>query len=166
MAELKLLRDDILDSSGAISNQYSNPETEAGMAYSRITAVYPEYAKDAKDAKDSLARATVENLMKHQEVAGVLGTTTKLRAQTAQDVFQQLQPYVDSSEKSDARSMAQWPLIRVVRIYTKAQALSTGAILVDLVSSSHPTALCCTFCHVLIAAARLPGLERGSGRCS
>ncbi len=54
MAELKLLYDDILDSSDIISNQYSNLETETKMVYSRITAVYPEYAKDAKDAEDSL----------------------------------------------------------------------------------------------------------------
>ncbi len=39
MAELKHLRDDILDCVGAVSNQYSNPKTEAGMAYSRMTAV-------------------------------------------------------------------------------------------------------------------------------
>ncbi len=53
-----------------------------------------------------------------------------------------------------------------MRIYIKAQTLSIGIILVDLVSSSHPTALCCTSCHILITTARLPELERGSGRCN
>ncbi len=54
MAEFKFLYDDILDSSNTISNQYSNSETEAGMIYSRITAVYSEYVKDAKNIEDNL----------------------------------------------------------------------------------------------------------------
>ncbi len=103
MAEFKLLHDDILDASDTVSNQYSNPETEAEMVYSRITAIYPEYIKDAKDTEDSLTQAIIENLMKHQEVTQVLRITTKLRIQIIQDLFQQFQPYIDSSEKSDTR---------------------------------------------------------------
>jgi hypothetical protein len=51
-------------------------------------------------------------------------------------MYRQLQNYVDSKEKTAAtgQTMEYWPLIKVVRIYTKAAALSTGAVIVDLVS--------------------------------
>lgn len=35
-------------------------------------------------------------------------------------------------DKAEPKQMEFWPLIKVVRIYTKADALSTGAIVVDL----------------------------------
>ncbi len=73
------------------------------MTHSRIIAVHPEYTKDTKDTEDSRDPAIIENLMKYQEVAQVLGATTKLRVQTIQDLFQQFQPYIDNSEKSDIR---------------------------------------------------------------
>jgi hypothetical protein len=38
----------------------------------------------------------------------------------------------DSKKKKEKRETEWWPLIRVVRIYTKADALSTGAVIVDL----------------------------------
>jgi hypothetical protein len=45
---------------------------------------------------------------------------------------------VDSKEKStndnkkQGREIEYWPLIKVVKIYTKSDALSTGAVVVDL----------------------------------
>jgi hypothetical protein len=38
----------------------------------------------------------------------------------------------DSKKKKEKKQMEFWPLIKVVRIYTKAEALSTGAVIVDL----------------------------------
>lgn len=38
----------------------------------------------------------------------------------------------DKKDKSSAFEMEYWPLIKVVKIYTKAPALSTGAVIVDL----------------------------------
>lgn len=64
--------------------------------------------------------------------------------------YKALQHYVDSKEKptgdknkkvkGEKKQMEFWPLIKVVRIYTKADALSTGAILVDLPGVHHSNA--------------------------
>lgn len=56
-----------------------------------------------------------------------------------------------------------WPLIKVVRIYTKASALSTGAVMVDLVSVPHPTV---TGQQTYPYSARCSRLERCPGSCS
>lgn len=38
----------------------------------------------------------------------------------------------ENGEKPDPKTMEFWPLIKIVRIYTKAECLSTGAVIVDL----------------------------------
>ena len=78
--------------------------------------------------------------MKKPAVADVLGTTKEISHKFAEDFYLRLQRYVDSTEKSSKDSgekkpkekvssqvMEYWPLIKVVKIYTKSDALSTGA---------------------------------------
>jgi hypothetical protein len=96
------------------------------VAYAKIKAVYP------KMTKEMIAKATPEELVRQPAVRQVLGTVRKLRATTAASLYRQLQEYVDSKEKNTEKRMEFWPLIKVVRIYTKASALATGACLVDL----------------------------------
>lgn len=64
-------------------------------------------------------------------VLAVLGNTKQLRATSSPDLFNALQQYIDSKEKTSSK-MEYWPLIKVVRVYCKASALSTGVVLVDL----------------------------------
>jgi hypothetical protein len=51
----------------------------------------------------------------------------------------------EKGRKKDPLGMEHWPLIKVVKIYTKAAALSTGAVIVDLpgewVTCKHPVQL-------------------------
>jgi hypothetical protein len=92
--------------------------------------------------KEELAGSSVEYLMRVQAVKNVLGTTQTIEKQDPDVFYRGLQHYVDSKEKSikekdkgappEKKQMEFWPLIKVVRIYVKADALSTGAILVDL----------------------------------
>jgi len=73
-------------------------------------------------------------------VKKVLGTTININKSEPESFYRGLQHYVDSKEKTTApekggpakkdKPMEFWPLIKVVRIYTKAAALSTGAVLV------------------------------------
>jgi len=80
--------------------------------------------------------------MNDPAVKHVLGTTKKVEKAESSSLYRTLQLYVDSKEKStetkkkkekgEKKQMEFWPLIKVVRIYTKASALSTGAIIVDL----------------------------------
>ena len=92
--------------------------------------------------------------MSERAVVEVLGTKKKIHAAESQNFYQKLQGYVDSKEKiskkdrskekvskkdkskekasKSAVQMEYWPLIKVVKIYTKSGALSTGAVIVDL----------------------------------
>ncbi|CZT47980.1 uncharacterized protein RSE6_08614 [Rhynchosporium secalis] len=137
--DLKISLRELIDSSGQISREYSNPESEAGVAYAKIKAVYPS------KTKDDLANSSVEDLMKEESVRRVLGTTRKIEKPRAEYFYRELQGYVDSKEKAsedkkrnkkkekgEKKQMEFWPLIKVVRIFTKAEALSTGAVIVDL----------------------------------
>ncbi|KAK4033768.1 hypothetical protein C8A01DRAFT_19341 [Parachaetomium inaequale] len=124
--DLRGLYSDLLDGNGEVSRDCTNQDSDAGVAYAKIKAVYP------KMTKEMIVQATPEALASQIGVRQVLGTVKKLRATTAASLYRQLQEYVDSKEKNTERRMEYWPLIKVVRIYTKAAALATGACLVDL----------------------------------
>ncbi|KAF8866379.1 hypothetical protein BDZ45DRAFT_639507 [Acephala macrosclerotiorum] len=136
--DLELSFSELIDSNGAVSRDCTNPETEAGVAYAKIKSVYPN------KTKDDLANCTVERLMQEPGVKNVLGTTRKITRGHSDLFYKALQRYVDSKEKAEnkkkkdkgdrpePKTMEFWPLIKVVRIYTKADCLSTGAVIVDL----------------------------------
>ena len=100
-----------------------------------LSLVYPQ------KTKEELASSSVEDLMSDPAVKNVLGTTKRVERPEAFSFYRALQHYVDSKEKStetkkkeqgERKKQEVWPLIKVVRIFTKASALSTGAIVVDL----------------------------------
>lgn len=136
--DLELSLAELKNDSGGLSSDYTTPDSEAGIAYAKIKAVYPH------KTKEMLAACTVEELMNENAVKKVLGTTIKVGRPKPEDFYRQVQSYVDSKEKSgdkkkkapgersEPKKMEFWPMIKVVRIYIKADALSTGAILVDL----------------------------------
>jgi hypothetical protein len=76
--------------------------------------------------------------MKYPSVQKVLGTTKIIERSQPHQFYKALQSFVDSRENSktsDKKLLAEmeyWPLIKVVKLYTKADALSTGAVIVDL----------------------------------
>lgn len=125
--ELKSLLEDLVDGTGNISRECNNPDTEAGLAYSKIKAVYPHMTKEQLVRRASNPSAMAQEPL----VRAVLGSVKRLRATCAPDLYTSLQQYIDSKEKTSSQ-MEYWPLIKVVRIYCKAAALSTGVILVDL----------------------------------
>lgn len=73
-------------------------------------------------------------------VRDVLGTVKTIERAQPELFHTVLQGYVDSMakatagflEKAEKREIEFWPLIKVVRVYTKATALSTGTVVVDL----------------------------------
>ena len=132
--ELKVLFQDLFDGSGQVSRDCTNEDSDAGIAYAKIRAVYP------KLTKEDMTNATIEKLMQHGNV-NCLGTERSLENDDSLVFYRKLQYYVDSKEKSTAkdkfdkektREMEFWPLIKVVRLYVKAPALATGAVIVDL----------------------------------
>ncbi|RDW67742.1 hypothetical protein BP6252_09138 [Coleophoma cylindrospora] len=130
--DLRLSLNELLDGSGNISRDCTNADSEAGIAYAKIKAVYPQ------KTKDDLAKSSVEDLMREPGVREVLGTTKHVENALPDMFYKALQSFVDSKEKTtgdnkkEKKQMEFWPLIKVVRIYTKADALSTGVVVVDL----------------------------------
>ncbi|KAI8631989.1 hypothetical protein F5Y19DRAFT_382458 [Xylariaceae sp. FL1651] len=133
--ELQVLFSDLLDSNGEVSRDATNTDSDAGIAYAKVKAVYPQ------KTREMLARANPKDLANEPALRNILGSTKILKEETAKDLYRGMQHYVDSREKSTgpvdhrkriAVPMEYWPLIKVVRIFTKASALSTGAVIVDL----------------------------------
>ncbi|KAI1383566.1 uncharacterized protein F4822DRAFT_421029 [Hypoxylon trugodes] len=133
VSELEVLFSDLFDGNGEILREYKNAESEAGVAFAKLRAVYPH------KTKEMIVKGTPESFANEPAVRGVLGDTKVLKDKSAKSIYGRLQHYVDSKEKvtrvgsrKSNVQMEYWPLIKVVRIYTKADALSTGAVIVDL----------------------------------
>jgi hypothetical protein len=158
--ELSILIRDFLTDSGKVCREASDINTDAGVAWTKFRAVYPNIRRESLDGH------ILADLMAGNEL-DVLGTTRTIEAAEPAGFYQELQKYVDSKQKvgkKEAREIKHtkkrrgkkratklqrasigqqarrkgcrriefWPLIRVVRIYTKSQALSTGTVIVDL----------------------------------
>ncbi|QSZ34344.1 hypothetical protein DSL72_005935 [Monilinia vaccinii-corymbosi] len=134
--DLEVSLADLINGSGRISSESTNPEADAGVAYAKIKAVYPNMTREMIEG------SSVEKMLAHDDVQRVLGTTKTVEKSNPEFFYKELQRYVDSKEKStsekgkradkEKRAMEFWPLIKVVRIFVKADALSTGAVVVDL----------------------------------
>lgn len=132
--ELRILFQDLLDGNGQVSRDCAKEDTDAGIAYAKIKAVYP------RKTKEDIANSNVETLLR--QVSTVLGSTRDIKERDSLLFYNKLQNYVDSKEKAtgqkkgtdkkEKKEMEYWPLIRVVRIYVKSSALATGAVIVDL----------------------------------
>lgn len=135
--ELALLYQELFDtSSNAAREAGTNEDSEAGIAYAKLKAVYPHLTKE------DMAHASIDTLMNPKN-ARFLSTTREIDSENASQFYHLLQQYFDSKEKTrgpgrkpaDApspRTVEYWPLIKVVRLYVKAAALETGAVIVDL----------------------------------
>ncbi|CAF9943183.1 MAG: hypothetical protein ALECFALPRED_010769, partial [Alectoria fallacina] len=132
--ELKTLLQDLLDGDGKVSRDCANEDTDAGIAYAKIKAVYP------RKTKEDIANSSIQTMLR--EVSHVLGKSRDIEETDSLVFYKKLQSFVDSKEKStgnkdkdkkkERKEMEFWPLIRVVRIYVKSRALATGAVIVDL----------------------------------
>ncbi|KAK2047267.1 hypothetical protein LZ31DRAFT_611073 [Colletotrichum somersetense] len=102
-----------------------DPTSAAAKALAKIQAVYPSFSLEM------LVSTTSSQLADHPNVQQVLGTTMKMKAPTASEIREQIEPFVDSKDKDDDTA-AHWPLVKVVRIFTKARVLANGVTIVDL----------------------------------
>ena len=115
--ELKTLFQDLVDGSGNVSRESSNPDTDAGIAYAKIKAVYP------RKTKETMPHSSIDKML--EEVSHVLGTSRNIEETDSLRFYQKLQQFVDSKEKSTGDKekdkkkklieMEFWPLIRVVK---------------------------------------------------
>lgn len=124
--------------------------SEAAVAMEKIRAVYPVLSVQ------EIKELDVEELLSKGGVCDVVGQTVVLESDDPKAFARDLAVYIDSKSKrlktvatnntgkgktpmrtifdtqTTTTTTNYWPLVRVVRIYTKAPALATGATLVDL----------------------------------
>ncbi|KAI5781046.1 hypothetical protein DFH27DRAFT_582577 [Peziza echinospora] len=122
--ELRILFNDLQHAQGTTRGKNS----EAAIALAKMKAVYPGITKE------KLLTATPESLLREQSVKKLLGTTVTIKETNGARFYPKLHRYLDN-KKERGKEMEYWPLIKVVRIYCKSPALSTGAIIVDLPGS-------------------------------
>lgn len=132
--ELKVCLDDFRSGD---KRDYRNPETEAGVAYRKIRAIFPHLAMD--DLLDP--RNNAESMASHQSLTAVLGGAKYVAASEPQALLDQVQQYIDSSDKLDGEpaKMEYWPLVKVVKVFLRNRILETGLVIVDLVSWNYCT---------------------------
>ncbi|KAI5858268.1 hypothetical protein GGS23DRAFT_586673 [Durotheca rogersii] len=133
ISELKILLSDLSDEQGRVSREYARADNNAEIAYAKLEAVYQQRTKQM------IAQGSPEAFANETAVKSVLGSVEILKDVSAEGLSSRLQRYVDSQgriigsdNKGDTVPMEYWPLIKFVRVYTKADVLSTGAVLVDL----------------------------------
>lgn len=142
-AELRILYQDISDEASFAAPSTSDANSDVAVALSKVKAVYGFEKADILDH-------TVEDLAAHEKVSGLLGSTIKISENNANTFYQAIKSKVESTEpkRRKGRQLSHlvdsqpsteqqpkwqvWPLIRVVRLYTKAPVLSTGVSIVDL----------------------------------
>ncbi|GJC86751.1 nuclear GTPase SLIP-GC [Colletotrichum liriopes] len=132
------LHRDILDLNGNLSSDIRNADSDAGIAYAVLKAVYPKHTDRQLRDTDP---AVLANFAKVREV---IGKTQVVEEAKCGSFYSIIQSFVDSEEKrskngtdtantaSQEQTMAFWPLIKVVRLYLKSEVVSTGVVLVDL----------------------------------
>jgi hypothetical protein len=110
------------------------PEGDAKVAFNKFQAVYPDISID-KVTKDSVAV-----LMTDHTISDFLGTEKIISkaASCGRQFAAEIRPYIDSSPKAVSNgtyslpNSSYWPLVKVIKIYTRSSILHTGLVLVDL----------------------------------
>ncbi|EAW23182.1 uncharacterized protein NFIA_018830 [Aspergillus fischeri NRRL 181] len=116
--ELEIMCHEMLD---------ENPDINAiKTTREKIKAVYPELDYG------NLADTTMERLLGHPRIANLLGSSLLIEEDDTRIFADKLKPYIDSKSGTARGDAGLWPLIKRVYLYVKAQALATGAVLVDL----------------------------------
>ncbi|TDZ28938.1 Nuclear GTPase SLIP-GC [Colletotrichum spinosum] len=100
--------------------------SDASKAIAKTRAVY------ANMDEEELRQSNADQLVNHPVVRDKLGKTKSFKASTAEDLRDLIECFIDSNHETDDDGGAIWPVVKVVRIYTKAEALSNGVTMVDL----------------------------------
>lgn len=129
--EVVLLYNELTEDNQQLSPDIRDANSEAGVAYAKVKSVYHDMTNDM------LAKSNPDELATNDTIIGYLGTQKHFAFETAAELHSALSIYLDSKEKSAKTGrlvpgMSLWPIIRSVRIFTRADALSTGVCLVDL----------------------------------
>jgi len=127
-SELEFLFGELLDENNQFAPGWRDANSEANIALSKLKSVYPGLTEDM------FAKSNPRDLAQADDIRSLLGTKEKFSFSSAEALYSELSVRIDSKEKGSRKKagLALWPLIRVVRIYVRSDALSNGAVLVDL----------------------------------
>lgn len=135
--ELQHLFLEVRDENGVPNPDIRHSGTDASVAWAKIKSVYPHYTKETLGSIKDVDQLVAEPAVKH-----LLGSVKTVKSGSAEEFQQLVQAYVDSKDAvtgkriktgGGARTPTElWPLIQRVRIYSKAEVLSKGVVLVDL----------------------------------
>jgi len=136
--ELSLLFEDLASLNSQTDASMMPEDADSEIALAKVRAVYPTLERESYGKGES----TVKKLVRVPAVKEILGVTKCLHADSASSLYQQLRKYVGSdaeastgpTEGAQVPAMAVWPLVKVVRVFTKSPVLKNGLVLVDLVS--------------------------------
>lgn len=111
-SELSILFEELVNDQQLCST-FSDANTEAGIAYAKIRAVYPDLTHEM------LVKSKCSQLEGRTAVRNILGTKRSMSFSTAGGLYNALQQYLDSKEKrsrlackNDDSGFAFWPLIK------------------------------------------------------
>ncbi|KAI1777637.1 hypothetical protein F4818DRAFT_320307 [Hypoxylon cercidicola] len=138
--ELKNLLQDIKAASDEVAEDRIDEDPDVEVALAKVKAVYPNITKD------KLVQADPETLLSDEAVREHLGDTWEVVGSKPTSFYRDVAKYISSLQKGvnlekleeggnmneEQHPMQLWPLVKVVRIYIKADVLSTGAVIVDL----------------------------------
>lgn len=130
-SEIEPLLQQSQDATDSSLSDHTDPNTDAGRAYLKLTTVYPHLKTE------DLSKVCISSLIDNAEVQGHLGQVVSLSDTSSSGLLFQIQSFIGvQGNNGDGDNRVQyWPLIKIMRIFTRASALSTGAVIVDLVSS-------------------------------
>ncbi|KAH9906916.1 hypothetical protein F4778DRAFT_800849 [Xylariomycetidae sp. FL2044] len=96
----------------------------AAVTLVKLFAVYPCMS-------ENILRTADEDFLAHPSVQPLLNTMSTFERGSAIELYRELQPYVEY-RRSYPSMMEYWPLIKSVQIFSKADVLSTGAVIIDM----------------------------------
>ena len=133
--ELEFLLGDVKNATRDVYDE----ESEAGIAFSKISAVYPSIDKQ------NIVQASIDALMEKPEIRKCLGSEVEFEGETSEELHNKVKRYIDSKDKfragghavgettaDEAENVEYWPLINRVCIFGMAPVLRSGIVLVDL----------------------------------
>jgi GTP-binding protein EngB required for normal cell division len=104
-----------------------NSNTDAGLAFAKLSAIYP----GAPISK--LVELKPDELEKVRDISNILGQSILIHESTAVKFCETINVYIDSSNKGTGEDeFANWPLVRLVKVFIKSDILKNGLVLVDL----------------------------------
>lgn len=95
---------------------------------SKYKCVFPEF----KELEDWL-KTSVDELLARTRVRNLMDKTRSIEKYDLKEFATAIKPYIDTSkEKNGGVNRSVWPLVKVVKVSTKAAILKTGIVFVDL----------------------------------